>query len=103
MTKKDEGRESPLHPDFLSRLRRHPEMHERIDAILRIVEDADGDALTADEAEERVAQEMRKMGQEALPAWAERKQERVEAEYEQSSLYQRREKKGSTGRRDLGR
>lgn len=97
MTKKDEGKESQLHPDFIARLRRHPELHERIDAILRIVDDTDGDAIKADEAEERVAQEVRKMGHDALQAWAERKLVRVEAEYEESALYKRREKKSSPG------
>lgn len=97
MTKQNEGQESQLPPDFLARLRRHPELHERIDAILRIVEDTDGDALKADAAEERVTQEVRQMGQEALQAWAGRKLVRVEAEYEESPLYKRREKKGSPG------
>lgn len=97
MTKQDEGKECQLHPDFMARLRRHPELHERIDAILRIVDDTDGDAIKADEAEERVAQEVRQMGHAALQAWAERKLVRVEAEYAASPLYKRREKKGSSG------
>jgi len=80
-------------------------LHERIDAILCIVDDTDGDAIKADEAEERVAQEARKMGHDALQAWAERKLVRVEAEYEESPLYKRREKKALLAhpvRRDSG-
>ena len=102
MTRKEAVKEHPLSPDFLARLRRHPELHQRMDAILRIVEDSDGDAVKADEAEERVAQEIRKMGQETLQSWAERKLARVESEYEEGSLYKRREKKGSTGRHGSG-
>jgi hypothetical protein len=101
MRKKGLSTENELSPDLIASLQRHPELHERIERILRIVEDADGDATKADEAEERVAEELRKMGQEALQSWAERKLQKVEAEYEQSSLYKRREKKASTGQQDL--
>lgn len=55
------------------RLNAHPQLRERIEALLRVVEDAAGDVDKADEAERRVIEELRRMGIEALQAWAERK------------------------------
>lgn len=66
-----------------------------------MVENASGDVVKADEAEERVVQEIRQMGQEALQAWAERKQGRLEAEYDHRRDVTRKEKKSSIGTRDL--
>ena len=45
-----------------------------------MVENAEGDAVKADEAEERVTEELRKMGLTALQSWADRKNERVIAD-----------------------
>jgi len=61
------------------RLREYPGLRERIEALVGVVENASGDVVKADEAEQRVVEELRQMGQAALQAWAERKQERVEA------------------------
>lgn len=98
MANKEISKEVELSLNLIASLRRHPELHERIEQILRIVENADGDATKADEAEELVAEQLRKMGQEALQSWADRKLQKVQGEYQQNSLYTRREKKDSTGR-----
>lgn len=84
-------------PDFLQRLQRYPDLQAEFAAILDIVENAEGDASKADEAEERVAQELQRLGQQALQSWAERKQHLVEAECEARSDLSRKEKKDSTG------
>jgi len=63
--------------EFLERLQRHPELYERVKGLLAVVENADGAALTADEAAERVVQEMRQIGHEALQAWATHKHAQV--------------------------
>ena len=85
------------------RLQKHPHLQARIETLLGVVENTTGDAVKADEAEQRVAEELRQMGHEALQAWAERKQARVEAESENRSDLSRKEKKGSTGTPVLAR
>jgi len=59
-------------PVFLERLNRHPQMRTRVESLLAVVEDAEGDCERADAAERRVIEELRQMGNEALTAWAER-------------------------------
>lgn len=53
-----------------NRLNQHPHLKNRIEQLLKIVEDADGDLEKADEAERRVIEELRKMGNEVLHDWA---------------------------------
>ena len=59
-------------PVLLERLNRHPQMRTRVESLLAVVEDAEGDCERADAAERRVIEELRQMGNEALTAWAER-------------------------------
>ena len=59
-------------PDFLKRIEQHPELLKRFEQLLCIVEDSAGDIQKASEAEMRVIQELREMGNEVLTAWGER-------------------------------
>jgi hypothetical protein len=93
MVKKAREYEVTKRDEFPERLRRYPELQARMEALLDVVENASGDVVKADEAEERVVKEIRPMGQEALQAWAERKQRRVEAEYDRRRDVTRKEKK----------
>ena len=87
-----------IHPETLvERLEKHPHLQARITALLDVVENSAGDVVKADEAEQRVTEELRQMGHEALQAWAERKQARLEAASDQRADLSRKEKKGSTG------
>ena len=52
------------------RLNKHPHLKERIEQLLKIVENSDGDLQKADDAEQRVIDELRKMGNDALHDWA---------------------------------
>ena len=79
------------------RLKRHPHLQTRILSLLDVVDNAVGDAVKADEAEQRVFDELRLMGQEALQAWAERKHSLIESESDKRSDLTRKEKKVSTG------
>ena len=81
--------------EFLQRLQRHPELQAKFDALLDVVDNAAGDASKADEAEQRVFEELRLMGQQAIQAWAERKQQRIEADCDARSDLARKEKKAS--------
>jgi hypothetical protein len=53
-----------------ARLNRHPELRDKIVALLSVVENAEGDIVKAHAAEERVVEEIRQIGQTALQAWA---------------------------------
>lgn len=57
---------------FIDRLNRHPKLRERMEALLNVVENTVGDCTKADDAEQRVIEELRKMGNEALHGWAEK-------------------------------
>ncbi len=52
------------------RLEAQPHLRERVEALLGIVEDASGDLDRADAAEQRVIEELRRMGNDALHSWA---------------------------------
>jgi len=85
------------------RLREYPGLRERIEALVGVVENASGDVVKADEAEQRVVEELRQLGQAALQAWAERKQRRVEAACAGRGDVSPKEKKTSIGIRDWER
>jgi hypothetical protein len=75
------------------RLRDHPELRERFEKMLDLVENADGDCVLADEAELRVLEQVRGLGRELLQGWAEAGQERVERAWDQRADVTRKEKK----------
>jgi hypothetical protein len=85
------------------RLREYPELRARFEEMLAIVENADGTVVKADEAEERVVQELRQLGRSAVQSWAERKQRRLQTEYEGRVGVSRKVKKTSIGTRGSGR
>jgi hypothetical protein len=75
------------------RLREYPELRARFEEMLAIVENAAGDIVKADEAEQRVIEELRELGRSALQGWAERKQRRLQKESEQQEGVTRKVKK----------
>jgi len=88
--------------ELVERLSRHPEFRAKVGELLDIVDNKSGDANTADDAEDLIWEELRQMGQRAMQEWAERKQERVEAESDKRKELSKKEKKGSTGTRRSG-
>ncbi len=80
------------------RLRDLPELRAKIESLLVVVENAAGDVEKAAEAERRVTEELRQLGNEALHGWARRQAERKAGEVAQQPGVQRKEKKTSTGR-----
>ena len=60
------------------RLRDHPELRVKIESLLAVVENAAGDVEKAAEAERRVTEELRQLGNEALHGWARRQAQRKE-------------------------
>ena len=85
------------------RLREHPLLYARIEQLLGVVENAAGDVAKAAEAERRVIEEVRQLGQEALQSWAERRQQAVEVAAEADPTLTRKEKKVGTGGLAAGR
>jgi BMFP domain-containing protein YqiC len=87
-----------------ARLNRHPELKDKIVALLSVVENAEGDIVKASAAEERVIEEIRKIGQTALQAWA-TGQNQVQREVFTAATPQahRTRQKKSTGTADLDR
>jgi len=55
------------------RLKDHPYLRERFEAMLDIVEAAEGDVEKADEAELLVIEQVRQLGNELLHGWAKSK------------------------------
>jgi hypothetical protein len=85
-----------------ARLNRHPELKDKIMALLSVVENAEGDIVKANAAEERVIEEIRQIGQTALQAWA-TGQNQVQREVFATATPQahRTRQKKSTGTADL--
>lgn len=83
------------------RLREHPELRVRFEKMLDLVENESGDCVRADEAELRVLEQVRGLGQELLQDWAEVGQWRVEKAWDKRQDVSRKEKKLSAGKRSL--
>jgi len=83
--------------EMLRRLSSHPEIRNRIASLLSAVDDTGGDLKLADDAEMRLTQELRRMGQEAMQAWASAQVIATEQDVRHSGRAQRSGKKNSAG------
>ena len=82
---------------ILKGLNANPQIKNRIVSLLAAVEDAAGDLKEADAAEMRMIEEIRKMGQEAMQAWANRQVAVLEQEVRRDGQAHREGKKNSVG------
>ena len=82
---------------ILRGLNANPQIKNRIASLLAAVEDAAGDLKEADAAEMRLIEEIRRMGQEAMQAWANRQIEKTGQEVLRGGEVQREGKKNSAG------
>src|SRR5215831_2229445 len=57
-------------PSLEARLKEYPELRAKIETLLSIIENAGGDVEKASQAEQRIIEEMRQMGNEVLHGWA---------------------------------
>lgn len=71
---------TPQEIHLIEQLRQHPEIKERVESILEIVRNEDGPLKTADEVEELLIQEMRRLGSTTMHQWANQAEERVTTE-----------------------
>jgi hypothetical protein len=63
--------------EILARIKSHPGLRERIKAILDIAENTSGELITADQAEGKAIEEVKKLGQELLKEWAVQQHEKA--------------------------
>ncbi len=78
----------------------HPIFRDRLASIVGAVGNLDGDLGEADAAEERLVEEMRLLGREALQGWAEERVETTERDVRGQTGMHRQGKKNSTGIRN---
>ncbi len=79
---------------LVEQLRQHPEIRERLESILEIARNEDGPLKSADEVEELLIAEMRRLGRVTMHQWAARAEERVSTELkDQDSTVRSRKKK----------
>ena len=98
--------EKPLvskQPSLEERLKEYPELKTKIESMLAIIENAGGDVEKAAEAERRIIEELRQMGNEVLHSWARRQQQKKGEEYDTKPGVNRKEKKSSTGTPEWGK
>jgi membrane-bound ClpP family serine protease len=70
--------------DLVGKLSAHPHLRDRVESLLLAVGDEAGDLKEADAAEMLVIEEMRRMGQEALQAWAACQVDKTSKEFSQT-------------------
>lgn len=75
------------HPEFsqteaqlIAQLRQQPELMERVQSILDLTRNANGPLKTAEEVEERLIHELRRLGQTSMHQWATQAEARVSQE-----------------------
>ena len=88
---------------LVERLEAQPELKERIDAILAIAENEDHRFGTADEAEQRAIEELRRLGNEVLHGWGRRRSEESSRQIDQEGKAVKHGKKKSTGTQPSGK
>jgi histidinol dehydrogenase len=89
---------TPISESLEERLNRHPDLKSKIESLLSVVENAEGDLVKANAAEQRVIEEIRQLGQTALQEWAVRQNQAQHDEFIKTNPQaQRTRKKTSTG------
>lgn len=91
-------RTTPVFESLEDRLNRHPELKAKIESLVSVVENAEGNLIKANEAEQRVIEEIRQLGQSALQSWATQQNQKQQDQFIQGNPEaQRTRKKNSTG------
>lgn len=71
--------------EHIELLRKHPELGERFRALLEISEGKEGRVGRADEIEELISEELRKMGSASITEWAKDAEKRVGQAFEEEN------------------
>ena len=83
--------------ELVEKLTAHPQLRNQIESLLLAVEDETGELKEADAAEMRVIEDIRRLGQEALQAWAEHQVEKTAKEVQATSGVWKEGKKNCAG------
>ena len=83
--------------ELVRRLGAHPELRSQMESLLLAVEDETGELKTADAAEMRIIEEMRRSGKVALQSWATRQVEKTAQEVKGRTGVWSEGKKNSAG------
>lgn len=67
------------------RLKAYPRLKERIESIINVVENSEGNIEKANEAEQRVIEELRQMGNDILHGWSENQSRKKEKEIKEKN------------------
>lgn len=86
---------------FFEKLKNHPRLKKRFNEILGIAENTSGELITADEAETKAIEEVRKLGQEVMQEWAENQHKQRVETLEKQNKTRRHVKKNSIGKQHL--
>jgi hypothetical protein len=84
---------SPEESELMEQLRQQPELMVRVQSILKIARNEEGPLKTADEVEELLIEEMRRLGGATLHHWATQAEERVSTELQSQDPTVRSRKK----------
>lgn len=84
---------NPQEIQLIEQLREQPEMMVRVQSILAIAHNKEGPLKTADQVEELLIEEMRRLGSVTLHHWATQAEERVSAELQRQDPSVRSRKK----------
>jgi hypothetical protein len=88
---------------ILASLKAHPGLRDRFASIIGAIENSEGNFKEADAVEERIVEEMRLLGREAMQGWAENQVEATEREIRRQPQMHRQGKKNSAGIRNSAR
>lgn len=88
---------------LLNRLNGHPELRSRVESMLLVVDDEMGNLQEADAAEMQLIEQMRRMGQESLQAWATVQADKASKNAARESKTWREGKKNSNGTAHLAK
>ena len=94
---------NPSDAALLAFFQSHPHFRDRLASIVGAMGNLDGDLGEADAAEERLVEEMRLLGREALQGWADQRVEATERDVRGQAGMHRQGKKNSAGIRNSAR
>ena len=83
--------------ELVKKLAAHPDLRSRIESLVLAVEDETGELKTADAAETRIIEMMRRTGHDALQSWAQQQVDKTSQEFMQRADVCRAGKKNSAG------
>jgi hypothetical protein len=83
----------PEEKQLIEQLREHPDLMARVQSLLTITRNAEGPLKTADEVEDLLIEEMRRLGSATMSHWASQAEERVSRELKRQDPTVRSRKK----------